>query len=982
MRLHAFHRHLALLIAGVLAAAATAVTIVVTAGPAAAAVFNYGEALQKSFLFYEAQFSGRKPSWNRVSWRADSTVNDGKGPGGSATLDLSGGWYDAGDHVKFGFPMAAATTTLAWGGVEYRAAYQQSGQLTPLLNNLRQANDYFIRAHPEPNVLYVQVGDGNTDHNYWGAPETVEAKGISRPVFRITASCPGTDVAAETAAAMAASSMVFRPTDPAYADTLLQHARQLFTFADTTKGTNGQDTAYVNCVSAARNFYNSTGEGGQQPGATKMYWDELAWASVWLHRATGEASFLTRAREFYPRMGSEEDPGGQGARVPVFSFGFGWNDKQYAVYALMAKLTNEQSFKDDTQRYLDYWTVGYKGRRGQITPGGLAFIFFWASLRMAANTAFVALVYADFLGSSNPLYTRYHDFGKRQIDYALGDNPRGGSYMVGFGVSPPRNVHHRGAHGAWTNAGPGSEPAVSRHILYGALAGGPDAGDSWADDRGDFVKNEVALDFNSGITSSLVRLYQEFGGQPLATLPVETPDGPQIFLERGSIQQQTGATNVQTFLINKSAWPAKVLDRGSFRYYFTLDGATTPSQISVSSPFTQCRAPTGPTQHSGNVYYATVDCTGTLSFPGGQSEFRREAQLVIRSTGTWDPSNDWSASSVANMPLYDNGTLISGSPPGGGTPDTTPPTAPGQPTASGTTPTSTNLAWAASTDTGGSGLAGYDVLRVQGTTTTVVATPTTNSATLSGLTPATVYTFAIRARDGAGNLSALSPSVNVTTLTAPTTPPPTTPPPPDTTPPTAPGQPTASGTTSTSTNLAWAASTDTGGSGLAGYDVLRVQGTTTTVVATSTTTSATVSGLTAATAYTFAIRARDGAGNLSALSPTINVTTAPGGGGATCRVTYSVNDWGGGFTANVSITNTGTTVINGWTLRFTFPGNQRVTQGWSATWTQSGAAVTAVNLSWNASLAPNASTQIGFNGSYTGSNPAPTAFTINNNACT
>jgi hypothetical protein len=122
--------------------------------PAAAATFNYGEALQKSLLFYEAQVSGRKPAWNRVNWRGDSAMRDGADAG----LDLTGGWFDAGDHVKFGFPMAFTTTMLAWGAVEYRSAYQASGQLTHLLNNLRVPNDYFIKAHPSPDLLYCCSG--------------------------------------------------------------------------------------------------------------------------------------------------------------------------------------------------------------------------------------------------------------------------------------------------------------------------------------------------------------------------------------------------------------------------------------------------------------------------------------------------------------------------------------------------------------------------------------------------------------------------------------------------------------------------------------------------------------------------------------------------------------------------------------------------------------------------------------------------------
>ena len=91
----------------------------------AAPLFNYGEALQKAIYFYEAQRSGRLPADNRVEWRGDSGLRDGADVG----LDLTGGWYDAGDHVKFGLPMAASATMLAWGAVEYRDAYTSSGQL-------------------------------------------------------------------------------------------------------------------------------------------------------------------------------------------------------------------------------------------------------------------------------------------------------------------------------------------------------------------------------------------------------------------------------------------------------------------------------------------------------------------------------------------------------------------------------------------------------------------------------------------------------------------------------------------------------------------------------------------------------------------------------------------------------------------------------------------------------------------------------------
>ncbi|MDQ7905301.1 glycoside hydrolase family 48 protein [Phytohabitans sp. ZYX-F-186] len=99
-----------------------------------------------------------------------------------------------------------------------------------------------------------------------------------------------------------------------------------------------------------------------------------------------------------------------------------------------------------------------------------------------------------------------------------------------------------------------------------------------------------------------------------------------------------------------------------------------------------------------------------------------------------------------------------------------------------------------------------------------------------------------------------------------------------------------------------------------------------------------------------------------------------------CDVTYTTNDWNTGFTASVTIHNLGDPLTS-WNLGFTFPGNQRVTQGWSANWTQSGANVTATNMPWNGNLATGASLSIGFNGSYSGTNAKPTAFTINGTAC-
>lgn len=102
----------------------------------------------------------------------------------------------------------------------------------------------------------------------------------------------------------------------------------------------------------------------------------------------------------------------------------------------------------------------------------------------------------------------------------------------------------------------------------------------------------------------------------------------------------------------------------------------------------------------------------------------------------------------------------------------------------------------------------------------------------------------------------------------------------------------------------------------------------------------------------------------------------------TCAVKYTTNDWNTGFTASVRITNTSAQPLTSWRLAFTFPAGQTVTNGWSAAFSQTGANVTASNAAWNGTLAAGASTDIGFNGSHTGFNTRPSAFTLNGTACT
>lgn len=624
------------------------------AGPlsAAGSSFNYGEALQKAIFFYDCQRSGKLPVDNRVSWRGDSGLADGA----DVAVDLTGGWYDAGDHVKFHFPMAASTTVLAWGLLENPTAFQSSGQLTPMLTNLRWVCDYLVKCHTAPNEFYGQVGDSGPDHAFWGPAEIMQ---MARPAYKITAAKPGSELAAEAAAALAASSMVFRSSDPTYADTLLNHAKQLYAFADAYRG------KYSDAIPAAQAYYNSW----------SGYNDELVWGAIWLHKATGDAAYLTKAKAYYPNLGVESQ-----TTTHSYKWTLGWDDKSYGCYLLMAKLTGEQQYLDDTERWLDFWTVGVNGNRINYTNGGLAYLDTWGPNRYAATTAFCALVYSDYV--TDPVKkARYHDFALKQINYILGDNPLGMSYEVGFGKSWPQRPHHRTSHGSWADSL--TTPDLQRHTLYGALIGGPSSDDSYKDERSNYTQAEPACDYNAGFVGALARLYKELGGTPLTDFPVkETPD-EEYSVEASINAVGSNFTEIKANVVNKTAWPARMGDKLSFKYFFTLEPGVTPSMITLSTPYANGATITGPFVWSGNTCYVNVDFTGQKIFPGGQSQFHREVQFRMSSSGAWDPTNDWSYQGVAttpgaapvkvtNIPLYDGTARVWGQEPGAPVKPTTP----------------------------------------------------------------------------------------------------------------------------------------------------------------------------------------------------------------------------------------------------------------------------------------------------------------------
>ncbi|KAJ9186466.1 hypothetical protein P3X46_002036 [Hevea brasiliensis] len=468
-------------------------------GPPGAVEKQYADALKIAMQFFDVQKSGKLED-NKISWRGNSALKDGS----EAKLDLSKGMYDAGDHMKFGFPMAFTATVLSWAILEYGDQMDAVNQLEPAQDSLKWITDYLINAHAADNVLYIQVGDPKTDHGCWDRPEDMTEK---RPLTQVNTSSPGTDVAAETAAAMASASLVFKKSDPTYSSTLLKHAEQLFTFADKHR------VSYSESIPEVQTYYNSTG-----------YGDELLWAASWLYHATGDKSYLQYVTgengKSFANWGS-----------PTW---FSWDNKLAGTQVLLSRLTffgEKDSSNSGLQMYRKTADAVMCGlipdsptATTSRTDGGLIWVSEWNALQHPVASAFLATIYSDYMLTSRTAKlscngesykpSDLRKFAKSQADYVLGDNPLKMSFLVGYGDKYPQYVHHRGASipaDATTGCKDGwkwlDSEKPNPNVAVGALVGGPFLNETYDDSRNNSMQGEPST-YNGavvvGLLSSLV----------------------------------------------------------------------------------------------------------------------------------------------------------------------------------------------------------------------------------------------------------------------------------------------------------------------------------------------------------------------------------------------------------------------------------------------------------------------------------------------
>ena len=375
--------------------------------------------------------------------------------------------------------MAYSAAMLGWSVLEDKKAYEESGQYEYILGDIKWVTDYLIKCHPEDEVFYYQVGDGNADHSWWGPCEVMT---MNRPSYKVTKDNPGSAVTGEAAAALAIASIVFKDTDKDYSRLCLEHAKSLYAFSDSAKS----DAGYT----AANGFYNSW----------SGFYDELSWAGCWLYTATGDSKYLDNAKTCFAKAGHD------------FDWALCWDDVHIGAALLLARITGDKAYKDEIQKHLDFWSCGTSdGKKITYSPKGLAWLDQWGSLRYATTTAYVAAVYSRWDGCPSDKVSVYWDFAVSQANYALGSSGR--SYVVGFGENPPSHPHHRTSQGSYCDNM--NEPSEFRHTLYGALVGGPDASDGYTDTVTDYCKNEVACDYNAGFTGLLAAMYSKYHGKTL-----------------------------------------------------------------------------------------------------------------------------------------------------------------------------------------------------------------------------------------------------------------------------------------------------------------------------------------------------------------------------------------------------------------------------------------------------------------------------------
>ncbi len=487
------------LMAGVMCAAMlTGTAVQYSAEPmnALAADHNYAEALELSLYFYDANQCGSEVDDNCLTWRgnchtqdATASLNDAQGlsaaslsaikeqNGGSDTVDVSGGYHDAGDHIKFSMTMGFSISSLGWSYYSYPSSYIESGCEDHLLYILRNACDYFMKvtyldANDDVIAFCYQVAAEGEDHSTWTAPE---GQTMKRTTYWADASHPSADASGQMAAALATTALAFQDKDPAYSAECLVYANAL---ADFTK-----------------KYPQATYDGIGSMYGSGSQTDDVAWSELWCAIANNGGKLPDSYTPTYKLTGQGCYNGDQ-----YDGWMYSW-DKVWSGYAA---LLAEVGYEKNT--YVEEMKSSLNKQGGLSTSKYNA--AGWGASRYNCALQMLALHIADATGDDS-----YAEAAKFQMDYILGNNSFGYSFLSGYGTAWPTHIHHRAA-----NPGTGDPNAntACTYTLYGGLIGGPDSEGNYKDDQNSYQFTEPALDYNACYALAIAGLAARYGGDASA----------------------------------------------------------------------------------------------------------------------------------------------------------------------------------------------------------------------------------------------------------------------------------------------------------------------------------------------------------------------------------------------------------------------------------------------------------------------------------
>ena len=412
------------------------------------------------------------------------------------------------------------------------------------------------------------------------------------------------------------------------------------------------------------------------------FYDELSLAGCWLYQATGEKGYLDKAKDYATHFGKEF----QGGTETSYSWPICWDDVHLGACMKLAELTGDETYAKPIENMIDYW-CGRNGVKGSNpinrTQGGLPVMSNWGSIRYASGAAFMGEVYAKWDKAKADYKEAADGLAEQIANYVLGSS--GQVFQVGCGTGYPTHEHHRTAHGSWNN-NMADQPDENRHVLQGAVVGGPSSGDdsSYKDVRNNYETNEVACDYNACYTGVVAAVFENKGvrhvDDPSA---IETPDGKEFFVESGincqDSQNQTNFVELKIIVRNHTAWPARVSKNLHVRVYYDISDAIakgkSAADFTTQSNYAQHPVKISkllPTDKPG-IYYVDLDLTGDLIMPAGQDPSRCEIQFRVSGPQgvKWDYMKSPSLQGVggtsqsemknnANIELFDNGTKVWG----------------------------------------------------------------------------------------------------------------------------------------------------------------------------------------------------------------------------------------------------------------------------------------------------------------------------------